>query len=90
MEFAAFTRKLLKNGSRANSVGTVDLNRERAKLETAFPLRHNPCLSICNTSRSCARVHAVDVSYSHDLHGDAPYRCTIHRVSGHVCSVNRT
>jgi hypothetical protein len=34
---AAFPRELLKNGSRAISVGTEDVNRERAELETAFP-----------------------------------------------------
>jgi hypothetical protein len=34
---AAFPRELLKNGSRAISVGTKDVNRERAELETAFP-----------------------------------------------------
>jgi hypothetical protein len=35
--FAAFPRELFNNGSRANSVGTEDVNRERAELETAFP-----------------------------------------------------
>jgi hypothetical protein len=34
---AAFPRELLKHGSRAISVGTDDVNRERAELETAFP-----------------------------------------------------
>jgi hypothetical protein len=34
---AAFPREVLKNGSRAISVGTEDVNRERAELETAFP-----------------------------------------------------
>jgi hypothetical protein len=34
---AAFPRELLKNGSRAISVGTDDVIRERAELETAFP-----------------------------------------------------
>jgi hypothetical protein len=37
--FAAFPRELMKNGSRAISVGTEDVNRERAELETAFPRR---------------------------------------------------
>jgi hypothetical protein len=34
---AAFSRELLKNGSRAISVGTEAVYRERAELETAFP-----------------------------------------------------
>jgi hypothetical protein len=34
---AAFPRELLTNGSRAISVGTEDINRERAELETALP-----------------------------------------------------
>jgi hypothetical protein len=34
---AAFPCELLKNGSRAMSVSTEGVNRERAELETAFP-----------------------------------------------------
>jgi hypothetical protein len=33
----AFSHELLKNGSRAISVGTEDVHRERVELETAFP-----------------------------------------------------
>jgi hypothetical protein len=32
----AFPRELLTNGSRAVSVGSEDVNRKRAELETAF------------------------------------------------------
>jgi hypothetical protein len=35
--FAAFPREPLKNGRRANSVDTEDVNRGRAELETYFP-----------------------------------------------------
>jgi hypothetical protein len=34
---ASFPRKLLKNVSRGHSIGTEEVKRERAELETAFP-----------------------------------------------------
>jgi hypothetical protein len=34
---AAFSRELLKNSSRASSIGTEYVNHERVELETAFP-----------------------------------------------------
>jgi hypothetical protein len=61
----AFPRDFLKIDSRANSVGTEDVNRERMELETAFPgsviIHHE--LNIDESSAACvANAHEVGLA----------------------------
>jgi hypothetical protein len=54
-----FLRELLTNGTRASSIGTEGVNRERAELEIAF---HDvPSLILSNAGMSASQLRKEDV-----------------------------
>jgi hypothetical protein len=95
---AVFPRELLKNVSRASSVGTEDVNRESAELETSFPrcvVIHPEILLYARPSvekGGCLAALSEGTHMSGRPHGLEQWRASLRRLhkAQYACDVKHT